>query len=77
LRSVSSGSSSNVCNVNNNGNANNNSATNTTAQQNTDTWNRLPPNQASATPPTSASHAETGLWVAESMAGKVITARVT
>ena len=39
----------------------NNSRTNTTAQQATDTWNRLAPNQAAAMPTTSAAAPARGL----------------
>ena len=48
----------------------NNSTTKTTTQHSTLTWKRLRPNQAMARPATSARAAETGVWVAESMAGK-------
>lgn len=55
----------------------NNSTTNTTIHASTDTVNKLAPNQARSIAAIKASAAETGLPVAESIAGNVITASVT
>ncbi len=54
-----------------------NSATNTTAQQITATDRRLLPHHAAMIPMTSARAADTVLFVAERIAGNVITANVT
>ena len=53
------------------------SNTNTTMQAADETKNRLFPIQAAITATARAAHAEMGLPVADKMAGKVITARVT
>ncbi len=54
----------------------NNSIRNTTAQDDAATANRLPENQATAIPTTSAAIPEIGDCVAKTIAGNVITVRV-
>jgi hypothetical protein len=53
------------------------STTKTNAQQQAATLTRLKPFQAAIMPRTKAKPPEMGVWVSLTMAGKVITARVT
>ena len=60
-----------------NGQTRNNSKTNTTRQQMTETGNRLRPAHADTMPTTKATAPAIGEDVASSIAGNVITAKVT